>query len=517
MTIPGYDGLSVYYGDIHNHCGVSYGHGPPEAAYQNARAQLDFASVTAHAHWPDIPRGDARLAALVAYHEAGFRRAATLWPHLQDVTEGMHEDGRFVTFLSFEWHSLRYGDHCVYYKDGRGEIIRAVDLEDLRRHLRELGARGVQCIMLPHHIGYLAGRRGIRWESFTPEFTPVVEMVSMHGLAESDEGPYPYLHTMGPRDGRSTMQHGLRLGHVFGVIGSSDHHGAHPGSYGAGRLAVWARELTREGIWEALMARRTHALTGDRIALAVTVNGRPMGSVLPAAGERRIEVSVNGGGALDYVEILHNNRPIHRASPPLEAARGLAEAVLVHLELGWGPRDRDVDWTVDVRVAGGRLVSVEPRFCGRHVVSPEAEEAGEYAFSSWQRPAEDRVRFVTRTWGNPTTLTPSTQGLCLEIRGDERTRIVGRINDREVEVALGELVAGARAGYLGGFRTPAYCFQRAVSRAEASCETAFVHRAEAGPDEGGQGGAPRDWYYARVAQRNGQWAWSSPIWVERSA
>jgi hypothetical protein len=42
---------------------------------------------------------------------------------------------------------------------------------------------------------------------------------------------------------------------------------------------------------------------------------------------------------------------------------------------------------------------------------------------------------------------------------------------------------------------------------ESTVEGAIVHEAP---------GAARDWYYVRVAQRNGQWAWSSPIWVEAS-
>jgi hypothetical protein len=47
-----------------------------------------------------------------------------------------------------------------------------------------------------------------------------------------------------------------------------------------------------------------------RIALAVALNGAPMGSVVPASRERRIEVAVvvvGGGAALDAVDLLHNN------------------------------------------------------------------------------------------------------------------------------------------------------------------------------------------------------------------
>lgn len=95
-----YSGLRAYYGDIHNHCGISYGHGSLEEAYSNARLQLDFASVTGHAQWHDMPREDPRVTPIVDFHEAGFTRLAQCWNHVRDVTEGFNEDGRFVTFPS---------------------------------------------------------------------------------------------------------------------------------------------------------------------------------------------------------------------------------------------------------------------------------------------------------------------------------------------------------------------------------------------------------------------------------
>jgi len=52
------------------------------------------------------------------------------------------------------------------------------------------------------------------------------------------------------------------LGHRFGLIGSTDHHSAHPGSHGHGRVAAWASELTRDGIWKAFLARRVYAPIG---------------------------------------------------------------------------------------------------------------------------------------------------------------------------------------------------------------------------------------------------------------
>ena len=56
-----YENLHVYQGDIHNHCGLSYGHRVLVEAVKNTRTQHDFVSVTPHAAWPDIPVDDPGL------------------------------------------------------------------------------------------------------------------------------------------------------------------------------------------------------------------------------------------------------------------------------------------------------------------------------------------------------------------------------------------------------------------------------------------------------------------------
>ena len=136
---------------------------------------------------------------------------------------------------------------------------------------------------------------------------------------------------------------------------------------------------------------------------------------------------------------------------------------------------------------------------------PQAGEEESYAFSDWDRVSENGVRFATRTWGNATTTTASTQGICLAVEGDADTMICGSVNGQPVEFSLAELVGGPRSCYLGGFLTPAFYFHRAVPQTEYVSRIDFTHWPESGS---------RDWYYVRVRQFNGQWAWSSPIWVE---
>ena len=328
--LPGYEGLSPRYGDLHNHCALSYGAGSPEDALRNARLQLDFVSLTVHGAWPDVPRDDPGLAYLVAYHERGFERAREGWSDYLALTDAADEPGRFVTLPSFEWHSMAYGDHCVYFKNGAGtSIVDAPDLPSLRSAVR---AMSDDVLLVPHHIGYQRGHRGIDWSAFDGSLSPVAEIVSFHGSAESCDGPVPYLHAMGPRDAEGTARHGWQLGHRFGVIGSTDHHAAVPGAYGYGRLGAWLSSLDRDALWDAIRQRRTWALTGDRIDLAFTVNGTPMGGVAAPAGIREVEVDVRGGDGIEYVEIVHDERVVHRESVlPQRAGPG---RVKVHVEVG---------------------------------------------------------------------------------------------------------------------------------------------------------------------------------------
>ncbi|MED7951355.1 DUF3604 domain-containing protein [Streptomyces sp. BE303] len=507
---PGYGGLGLYVGDIHNHCGISYGHGPIEDAYANARLQLDFASVTGHGWWHDLPERTPELASLVDYHTQGFARLADRWEHVQEVTAAAHEDGRFVTFQSFEWHSLAHGDHCVYFDGPRGEIIRAAGLEELRARLRALAAEGVRTWALPHHIGYGTGRRGINWDTYTEEFAPVVEMMSMHGCAESDEAPRTYLHTMGPRDTTGTAVHGLRLGHRFGLIGSTDHHSAFPGSHGHGRLAVWAPELTRPAIWDAIERRSTYAITGDRILLAASVNGAPMGAETASADRRRIRVTVQGRDALDHVEVVRNGVPIHRVSRPEllgAAARSAAFDGTLGFAVGWGKRETPVHWDVTLRVEGGELLDVQPRLRGSETVAPAAAEPASYRPSDWWRTGPGELRLRTVTEGNPNTATDATQGFSLAVAGDDRTRLTAVVNGVETSYAVGELREGSRTGFIGGFVSGAFRFDRAVPAGELTAELDLIDERP-----GGDG----DFYHVRVRQLNDQWAWSSPTWVGRA-
>ncbi len=503
LDSPTLAGLGLYYGDIHNHCNLSYGKGSLAEAFHNARLQLDFASVTLHGHWDDMPQGDRELDYLVDYHRQGFERARAGWEGYLAASEAANQPGRFVTFPSFEWHSMTYGDHCVYFRDSAtDDIFHVADIESLRARLRR---HPPASLLIPHHIGYLQGYRGINWAHFTSEFSPVVEIMSFHGASEHSDAQPDYLHAMGPRDHRSTAQYALAQGHIFGFIASSDHHSAHPGSYGYGLAAVWAESLTRNGIWEALLKRRCYAISGDRIALAVALNDQPMGSILPYRPQRNIEVAAQGAATLDYVEVLHNNRVIHRETPH-RTAPDLSEPLQLRLEMGWGELETMTDWDVELRVINGDLLGIEPHLRGHDIGIPVIDDVTPCVLSHLET-AGQRLHLRTQTPRNASVRSANTQAITLTVQGSLDTKVGARVNGRAITLPIRDLVEGSRSFYTGGFVSPSFVFHRAVPLAETRCRFTLSHHSA-----GGQ----RDWYYVRVRQRNGQWAWASPIWVEGS-
>jgi hypothetical protein len=101
------------------------------------------------------------------------------------------------------------------------------------------------------------------------------------------------------------------MGHRLGIIASPDHGG------GLGLAGVWARDLTREALFEALHARRTFGTTGAKLDLFMTVAGAPQGSeIARIAGDVAIEANVRGtapGLELTIVRDGEDVRQVHFA------------------------------------------------------------------------------------------------------------------------------------------------------------------------------------------------------------
>jgi hypothetical protein len=499
-------GLASFYGDIHNHSDLSYGHGSFPDALTKAALQLDFVSVTGHAHWPDMPVDDPSVAHIVDFHVKGFAKLRAAWSEHYEVLRGAETKGRFAVFPGYEIHSNAHGDYTIVLADlDGGPLELADDPGSLKRAL--VARYGERSLAFPHHIGYRTGARGINWATFDPELSPFVEMFSMHGCAEASETDRPYLHSMGPVDGRSTMVHGLVEGHVFGVVGNTDHHSGFPGSYGHGRMSLLAPAHDRDEFWKAMRARHTTALTGDRIHLLAEIDGAVQGDVIAPRVDAALGIEAVAGGAIDYIDVIRNGALWRRITPALKPALvDLAggDETLIYLELGWGARGAHHDWDGHVAVEGGRLEAVEPRFRGPEIVSPlEGEDSG-HAIPTIALDG-DGVRFTVTAEANPNNTTPTTQGLMLRARLDAGTALRAKLCGEEIVVPAERLYGGAKSGNLGPIDSPAWRFHQ-LPRAH---DWQWAGTLKLGDLEHGET------LYLRLRQRTGQMAWTSPIFVRR--
>ena len=488
-----------------------------QAILDHARALLDF--------WP------------IAYYpqeykeKKGFRyedwleedRVEREWRAICDLAAENDRPGEFVIFPGYEWQGDgRWGDHNVFYLEDHGPLIRVNSLPELYREIRR---RGLKAFAIPHHTAYIVGIRGKNWDIYDGELSPFAEIYSNHGCSESDEewiGLRANRH-MGPGVSGGTIEEALDRGYRLGIVCSTDNHTGSPGFYGSGLMACYAKALTREALWEAFSERRVYGVTGDRIELSFTVEGAPMGSYVHHRGSVHIEVDVRGCDALDRIELLRNNTLIAgyfhsgRWSVPEGDDRILFK---LRLEVGWGPTPEEAsglpprEWEGYILVPEGRIVSVERCWRSR----------GQWS----EGPGGGTCRFGFRTGGHgPEGKTPS-EALIFEIEARPSDRVEISLEGKELRFTVAEAMKHSRVLFFpdevkASIRDTYGLDPELLPRDDPFyflSHKAKVHRAvpEAGYHtswEHTDPSPPRgvNHYRVRVHQRNGQVAWSSPIWV----
>ena len=506
MIVPTPDSRKMYWGDLHNHCNITYGHGDMRDAFEAAKEQLDFVSVTPHAMWPDINllNKEPRLKWVIGYHTDAFGRLRRGgYEKYSAMTKEYNKEGEFLTFIGYEAHSMIYGDHVALHKDLDAPLVNCSSIENWKEKFK-----GQDVFVTPHHMGYQEGYRGYNWKYFTEgDQTPFVEMYSRHGLAEGDMGDYPYLHDMGPRQWEGTIQYGLLQGHKFGIMGSTDQHSGYPGSYGDGRVGVLADSLTRDEIWNGLKNRNVCCATGDKIVVDFRIGDAVMGDVIKA-DKRKIYVNVQGQSCIDYVDIVKNGQIIARLNGPLipQIPTGDMVRCKIKMEYGWNREENYVSWNGKVSVSKGRILSVTPCFRGAAFTSPQEGETEFHTHVNRIRSVSDTsTELELYTSKNPNTTTPATQAVILDVEMPLDGVITSDFNGKVFSHSLAELLEGSRTHFMRGWLSEAVLFNRAMP------ESCFMveHYMEDTQKE-----KDTDWYYVRVRQRDGQWLWTSPIWVE---
>lgn len=502
--------MNTFWGDLHNHCAISYGKGTPQLALDNARRHLDFCSITGHAFWPDMPK-DMDLNTPFDFegiHLGGFAKLKRYWPSLLEDLKAADRPGSFVTLPSYEWHSIACGDYNCYAPEFDLKLMDAPDVctlaERLRHAIREF-------ILLPHHCGYVQGHRGTNWELFDESVSPIVEIYSNHGCCESEDAPFSYYHSMGPRTEESMLRARLAAGRRFGFYASTDSHDGYPGHYGHGRVGVQADRLERYALWEALKSRRTIASTGVNLGLQFSAGDVGMGSVCSSREPHDLRINIEGEAPLESIELIEGgaNRWRVRQLETNEIASDFTPGRFkIKLEAGWGHGNQPSLWNTKVRVVHGDLDTV----------------TGYFRFSNWdpartvssesiKRNSKCALEWRFRSLPNPAAAmggthfnAGGTQSIVLDLNADRRTRLSITVGELEFDVSIRDLVAGSIARHIAGQVTTAFKIHRAIPEREFSKNILVPKYMPFSPDH--------SFVYLRIRQTDGQTAWASPIWFE---
>ena len=162
-------------------------------------------------------------------------------------------------------------------------------------------------------------------------------------------------------DGRaaSPLLECLGAGWRASLLGSTDEHGGDWGvPDGKGRAGLWVHELTRAGVWEALLARRMFASRVKGLRLDAACAGVRMGGTVPLPEPRplRVELDLDRGaawwGRRLNVQVLRPGPAPGARLAEREARRLPALAAAVEVTLP-SPREPVVSFEVDVDPAGG--------------------------------------------------------------------------------------------------------------------------------------------------------------------
>jgi hypothetical protein len=252
---------TVYYGGFHNHCGFSTNDawGSPEYAYGYARcsAELDFFSLSDH----DYNLNDEK------------------WRIIREVADSFNVDSAFATFWGFEWtDNITYGHLTVINTDD----VAHSDNQPFQQFLSWLSERN--CFAIFNHPGNGGGSITTEFDHFAGPVCDKIVGVELWNKKQDfslyyyNDGYFPYDSSKGFYD------EALSRGWKIGAAGGFDDHGGTWGTAADYRLAVLAKSLTRQDIFDAMKARRFYSTLDKNIALSFNFAGQEMGSTVSGRG-----------------------------------------------------------------------------------------------------------------------------------------------------------------------------------------------------------------------------------------
>ena len=352
----------AYWGDLHGQSGESIGIGTSHSYFEFARNKA-FLDLTSH-------------------QANDFQVNNKFWAYLNELAAEFLEEGRFVTFPGYEWsgNTAVGGDRNVYFRTEGRQIHRSSHALLPERHDLDTDAPNVNllfealkdedCVVYAH----VGGRYADIKYGHDPKLERSMEIHSAWGTFEW------------------LLTDGFPLGHRSGVVCNSDGHKGRPGAsypgasmFGAygGLTCFYAKELTRDGIFECLRKRHHYGTTGTRLHLDVRatlagggqlfdedpkafpdtssekVTEVMMGDIVQTSGDSvTLKVEVSAQNPIERIEIRNGMET-------LKTVRGFSENDLgERIRVVWSGaeyrgRGRETNWKGRVSFGGAQIRHME--------------------------------------------------------------------------------------------------------------------------------------------------------------
>ncbi|MFO8017666.1 MAG: DUF3604 domain-containing protein [Promethearchaeia archaeon] len=311
----------LYWGFLHGHTRKSDGMISAEQYFQNLiNAKLDFGTCSEHDHSWETTDAD--------------------FSHIKKIVRKYNKRDDFVSFFGYEWGSWYtggFGDVCIYHRSDNLPILRSElnKYNSIPKLFKYLKRYRDQVLLIAHHTAVRPGYRD--WTFSDDSLEDLVEIYSSWGNQENsyrDGNILPpryklyswgkYGDERGPvlEKEEGFVQTALKQGNKLGfTAGGDDHYGIYPsgpidvrnGIYPPGILGVWAKDLTKENIWEALKSRKCYGTTGPRIIGNFWINRHSLGDIIDLEEnshlktKREILIKVFSGLTIKKVELIRNN------------------------------------------------------------------------------------------------------------------------------------------------------------------------------------------------------------------
>ncbi len=455
--------LKLYWGDAHGQTKETVGTGsvPEYLSFVRDFAALDF----------------------TGWQGNDFQITKPLWEHVKKLIKEYHDPGRFITFLGYEWSGLTPGggDHNIYFLGDDSQIHRSdhwlipdkVDEDTDRYPISELWKtfKGRKDVLAIPHVG---GRHG-NFDFYDPEFIPVIEVHSNHGTFEW------FLF--------DAMERRMKVG----FIAASDDHSSRPGlTYPSGGMTtrggytgVYAKELTREALWEAIWARRAYGTTSERIIVHVESDGHLMGEEYTGTKAPEIKVRIHGSTSIQEVEVYNWENLVYRH--PFAEPKNDAEKLI---KVEWSgarvrSRPKVVTWDGGLTVKDG-------------VIEDYREFAFDYPYQGVEKVSGNELKWVSSTGGD-------LDGVLMKLKYSDKTEVDFKTGPVHFSFKPADISYEPMVVEAGGLNQKVKV-STIKDELPENLEFTYTPKPEKGLNA----------FWVRIVQADGSMAWTSPVFFNLS-